>query len=90
MPLFKKKNLWLLILFILIGSLLGNVLGEILRAVSPGGPVRNIFTEGFHIGITPPVALDLRLITFTIGFTIRINLLTLLGTILGIYIYKYV
>ena len=90
MSLFKKKNLWLIILFILIGALLGNILSEILRAVSPAGPVRNMFTEGVHIGITPPVALDLRLITFTIGFTIRVNLLTLLGTILGIYIYKYV
>ncbi|MEK6537716.1 MAG: hypothetical protein A2132_02955 [Nitrospirae bacterium RBG_16_43_11] len=85
-----KKNIWILLLLILVGALLGNVLGEILRAISPEGPVRNIFTEGFHIGITPPVTLDLRIITFTIGFSIRANLLTLLGSILGIYIYKYV
>ena len=85
-----RKNIWLLHRLILIGALLGNVLGEILRAISPEGPVRNIFTEGFHIGITPPVTLDLRIITFTIGFSIRANLLTLLGSILGIYIYKYV
>ncbi len=85
-----KKNIWVLLLLILIGALLGNVLGEILRAISPEGPVRNIFTEGFHIGIAPPLTLNLRIITFTIGFTIRANLLTLLGSILGIYIYKYV
>lgn len=85
-----KKNIWILLLLILVGALLGNVLGEILRAISPEGPVRNIFTEGFHIGITPPVTLDLRIISFTIGFSIRANLLTLLGSILGIYIYKYV
>ncbi len=85
-----KKNIWILLLLVLVGALLGNVLGEILRAISPEGPVRNIFTEGFHIGITPPVTLDLRIITFTIGFSIRANLLTLLGSILGIYIYKYV
>lgn len=85
-----KKNIWILLILILVGALLGNVLGEILRAISPEGPVRNIFTEGFHIGITPPVTLDLRIITFTIGFSIRANLLTLLGSILGIYIYKYV
>ena len=85
-----RKNIWLLLILILVGALLGNVLGEILRVISPEGPVRNIFTEGFHIGITPPVTLDLRIITFTIGFSIRANLLTLLGSILGIYIYKYV
>ena len=85
-----KKNIWTLLILILIGALLGNVLGEILRAISPEGPVRNIFTEGFFIGITPPVTLDIRIITFTIGFSLRANLLTLLGSILGVYIYKYV
>ena len=84
-----KKNIWLLFLFILIGALLGGVLGEILKAISPEGPLRNVFSQGFHIGITPPVTLDLRIFSFTTGFTLRANLLTLLGAILGIYIYKY-
>lgn len=84
-----KKNIWFLLLFILIGALLGGVLGEILRAISPEGPLRNTFTEGFHIGINPPLIIDLRILSFTIGFTLRINLLILLGAILGIYIYKH-
>lgn len=84
-----KKTLWLLLLFILIGALLGGILGEILKTISPEGPLRNIFTHGFHIGITPPITFDLRVISFTIGFTLRANLLTILGAILGIYIYKY-
>lgn len=86
---FFKKNIWFLLLFIFIGALLGGVLGEILRAISPEGPLRNTFTGGFHIGINPPVTIDLRIISFTIGFTLRANLLTLLGAILGIYIYKH-
>ncbi len=85
-----RKNIGMFILFILVGALLGSVLGEMLRAVSPGGPVRNAFTAGFYIGINPPVTLDLRIISFTIGFALRVNLLTMLGAILGIYIYKQV
>ena len=84
-----KKNIGLLFLFIIIGALLGGVLGEILKAISPEGPLKNIFSQGFHIGLTPPITFDLRIISFTIGFSLRANLLTLLGTILGIYIYKY-
>ncbi|MBI5407570.1 MAG: DUF4321 domain-containing protein [Nitrospirae bacterium] len=84
-----KKNVWLLLLLILIGASLGGVLGEILKAISPEGPLRNIFSTGFQLGLTPPVTLDLRIFSFTIGFTLRANLLTLLGSILGIYIYKY-
>lgn len=84
-----KKNFWFLLLFIFIGTLLGGVLGEILRVISPEGTLRNAFTEGFYIGISPPVTIDLRIISFTIGFTLRANLLTLLGTMLGVYIYKH-
>lgn len=85
-----KKSIGLLFLFIFIGALLGGVLGEILRVISPEGILRAIFTQGYHIGITPPVTIDLRLISFTFGFSFKANLLTLLGAILGIYIYRYV
>lgn len=84
-----KKNIWLLILFIFIGALLGGVLGEILKAISPEGLLKDIFTKGFDIGVASPMIIDLRIISFTLGFTLRANLLTLLGGILGIYIYKH-
>ena len=84
-----NKNAWLLLLLILIGASLGGVLGEMLKTISPEGPLRNIFSTGFQLGLPPPVTIDLRIFSFTIGFTLRANLLTLLGSILGIYIYKY-
>jgi hypothetical protein len=76
------------IFFILAGGLLGGVLGEILRVFSPEGVISDLFLTGFDPGIDPPFTLNLQLFTVTVGFTIRINLLTLLGMILGIYIYK--
>jgi len=84
-----KKNIGLLVVFIFIGAMVGGVLGEILIAISNEGPLRNIFTQGFNIGINPPITFDLRIISFTTGFTFKANLLTLLGAILGIYIYKH-
>jgi hypothetical protein len=83
-----RKTPWMFIFFILTGGLLGGVLGEILKAFSSEGTIRDLFLTGFNPGINPPFTLDLRLFTITLGFTIRVNLLTILGMILGIYIYK--
>lgn len=63
-------------------------MGEILLLFSPSEFLNDIFLKGYNIGITPPLTLDLHLVTFTFGFTFRINLLSLLGIILGIYTYK--
>ena len=83
-----KKTPWMLIFFILIGGLLGGVLGEILRVLSPEGLLKEIFLKGYSIGINPPLTLDLHLFTFTLGFTIQMNLFSLIGIIFGIYLYK--
>jgi hypothetical protein len=83
-----RKTPWMFIFFIITGGLLGGVLGEVLRLFSPEGAISDLFLAGFDPGINPPFTLNLHLFTLTVGFTVRINLLTLLGMILGIYIYK--
>ncbi len=83
-----KKTPWMLIFFVLIGGFFGTLMGEILRAVAPEGAVRNLFLHSLGFGINPPFTLDLRLITATIGFTFRINILGFIGIFLGLYIYK--
>lgn len=83
-----KRTPWMLVFFVLIGGLLGGLMGEILLLFSPSGFLRDVFLKGYNVGINPPFTFDLHLVTFTVGFTFRINLLSLLGIILGIYTYK--
>jgi hypothetical protein len=83
-----KKAPWMLIFFIFLGGLIGGILGEILRIISPEGTLQEIFSKAYSIGIDPPLTLDLRLFTTTLGFSFRMNLFSLLGILLGIYIYK--
>ena len=78
----------MLIFFVMVGGLLGGVLGEILRLFSPEGLLKEMFLKGYSIGLNPPMTLDLRLFTLTLGFTIQMNLFSLLGIIFGIYVYK--
>ena len=85
-----KKSGGYLLLFIFIGGLLGSVLGEILQIVSPQGAVQNIFGEALSLGLDPPVTVNLVLLKFTLGFLVKINLLSVLGMLLGAYIYKHI
>ena len=83
-----KRTPWMLIFFVMVGGLLGGVLGEILRLFSPEGLLKEMFLKGYSIGLSPPMTLDIRLFTLTLGFTIQMNLFSLLGIIFGIYMYK--
>jgi hypothetical protein len=85
-----RKSYWVLLIFVLIGGLLGGVLGEILRVMAPHGTIQMVFATNFTPGINPPLTIDLILFKFTLGFELKINLLSLLGMFLGIYLYKNV
>lgn len=83
-----RRTPGILILFVIVGGLVGGILGEMLLLLSPPGFVKEVFLKAYHVGMIPPFVLDLRLITLTLGFTFRLNLLSLLGIILGFYTYK--
>lgn len=83
-----RKTPWLLIFFILIGGLFGGILGEVLKSVSPEGPIRDFFLNAYTLGLAPPFTLNLGLISLTFGMTFKLNLLSFLGILLGIFIYK--
>jgi len=85
-----KKSPWILLIFVLIGGLLGGVLGEILRVMAPHGTIQTVFATSYVLGVTEPLTIDLVLVKFTIGFLLKINLLSLIGMFLGVYLYKNV
>jgi hypothetical protein len=85
-----RKSPWLLLACVLIGGLFGSLLGEILIAVAPPSVIQNIFSQAVHPGLSPPVTIDLWLLKFTIGFTVKMNLLTFIGIIIGVYVYKQI
>ena len=85
-----RKSPWILFIFLLIGGLLGGILGEILHIMAPQGTIQNIFSTHYSLGITQPLTLDLILVKLTLGFTLKINILSILGMFVGVYLYKHV
>jgi hypothetical protein len=76
------------IVIIILGALIGAALGELIAYLFPGGILDRIFSRGISPGLDPPATLDLRIVSLTFGFVVRINLASLLGLVLGAYIYK--
>lgn len=83
-----KKSGWTLLGFIFVGGLLGGMLGEILTVFSPSEPIQAIFAKSVSPGLDPPLTVDLVLLKITFGFLFKVNLLTILGIFLGMYLYK--
>jgi hypothetical protein len=65
----------------LAGGAAGEVLGQNVKALSF---LKNYMT----VGMTKPMALNLKMLSITFGVTFNLNFLSLLGMLLGFFIYK--
>ncbi|MFQ5847167.1 MAG: DUF4321 domain-containing protein [Candidatus Methylomirabilales bacterium] len=75
-------------MILILGALIGAALGELTAYLLPGGILERIFSRGITPGLQPPATLDLKILSLTFGFTVRINLASLFGLLLGAYLYK--
>lgn len=75
---------WVLSLVVLFGGLLGSVIAEAVV----GYPYLGFLAREVRAGIDPPVTVELRIISLTVGTVLRLNLAMLLGVIVAIWIYR--
>ena len=80
----REKNIWILILFILCGIVVGGLLGELASHVS----FLSWLSYGEEFGLTSPIELDLSVIKITFALMFKINIASIIGIILSIFIYK--
>ena len=80
----REKNIWILILFILCGIVVGGLLGELASNVSFLSWLS--YLEEFWL--STPIQLDLNVITLTFGLMFKINIASIIGIALAIFIYK--
>ncbi len=80
----KEKNVWILLVFILSGIVVGGLLGELASRVS----WLWWLSYGQSFGLSEPITLDLSVIQLTFGLTFKINISSIIGMILAVFIYK--
>ncbi len=84
----KMDSVVVLLVILTLGALIGSVIGEVIGALAPGGYIAAIFAKGISPGITPPAVLDLKVLTLTLGVTMRINVASVLGIALALLVYR--
>lgn len=80
----KEKNIWILLIFILCGIVLGSLIGELVSNIS----ALWWFGYGETFGLTSPVTLDMGVISLTFGLTFKINIASIIGLAIAIFAYR--
>ena len=80
----REKNIWILLIFILSGIVVGGLLGNL------AGQVDFLWwlSYGETFGLSEPITLDLQVIQLTFGLMFEINISSIIGMVLAIFIYK--
>jgi len=84
----KTTSLIFVICMLIIGTMFGSLVGELIKLGIPDGVVKEVFLRSIDLMVGPGV-LDLLMFSITLGFTVRINLIGLLGLTLAFYLLRY-
>lgn len=82
----RDKNIWILIVFILSGLVIGGLLGELASKVD----FLWWLSYGQEFGLTSPFVLDLNIVKITFALQLKINIASIIGMAIAIFIYRKV
>ena len=80
----KDKNIWVLLVFILSGLVVGGLLGQLASNVDWLWWLS--YSQTF--GLQDPIVLDLSVVSITFALMFRISVSSIIGMLLAILIYK--
>ncbi len=84
----KKRHFRVAILVLVISGVLGNLVGIFLGAILPEGSLHDILAKSLSMGLDPPLNIDLWIISFSIGFKLKLNSCSFLFMLFGLLLYK--
>lgn len=82
----REKNIWILLVFILSGLVIGGLLGELATKVD------FLWWLGYgqSFGLSSPIQLDLSIVQISFGLMVKINISSIIGMIVAIIVYRKV
>lgn len=80
----REKGTLVLIIFILCGIVIGGLIGQLASTVS----WLNWLSYGMDFGLVDPIVLDLGVVQLTLGLMFKINVSSIIGIAIAIFIYR--
>ncbi|WP_304508709.1 DUF4321 domain-containing protein [Anaerotignum sp.] len=80
----QTRNVWVLILFLLAGVVLGGFIGSLFSDV----PALSWLAYGNKFGLSSPLVLDIGVLTLQFAFTIRFTIAGIIGIVIALLMYR--
>ncbi len=84
----RGKGIGFLLTVIVVGVLVGGVIGEIIGLLLPDGVIKEFFVRSVQASVGP-VTLDLHAFSVTLGFGLKLNIISVLGVCLVAYLFRW-
>lgn len=84
----RTKGFGMLALFLVTGAILGGILGELIASSAALSSLAPYLTKTYSIIDIPPVAINLYVIKLVIGFALHPNLISVLGVVVAIILFR--
>lgn len=80
----KERNTWILLIFLLAGIVLGGLIGELAAKID------FLWWLGYGqtFGLTEPLVLDLEVVALTFALQFKINIASIIGVAIAIFLYR--
>ena len=82
----REKNIWILLVFLLAGLVIGGLLGKLAASV----PWLWWLSYEQQFGLETPLVLDLSVLKITFGFVVNINMASIIGMVIALFIYRWI
>lgn len=80
----RDKSIWILLIFICSGLVIGGLLGEMASQVE----WLNWLAYGQEFGLQEPLVLELNVIKITFGLMLNINIASIIGMAIALFLYR--
>jgi hypothetical protein len=78
----------MLVFMVVLGAIVGTAVGEAIGLILPDGVVKEFFLRSVAFAVGP-ATIDLVAFTFTVGFSVKINLMAVLGVVFATYLFRW-
>ncbi len=85
----RKKSFTFIVVVIFLGALIGSALGELVAYLIPAGVVKDFFLKA-AVAQIGPATLNIVILTITLGFSFKLNVIGIIGIMIAAYLLKWV